>query len=188
MGVSWVVYACLGLGLFAALVGGVLQSFSDFVMKGLLQAQPAGGMESMQQLNRTVFRSAFIASLIGLVPATIGFALYAKVKLSGTPQTLIIASAVVYFLFVFVVTVAGNVPMNEQLDGLAPTGAEGHAYWAVYGRVWTWWNHVRMLGSTASAVCLLLAAVRLAATAPAAEAGREARLGAAPAAAVSSLE
>ena len=47
---SWPVYACLGLGLLAALVGGVLQSFSDFVMKGLLQAQSAGGMESMQQL------------------------------------------------------------------------------------------------------------------------------------------
>lgn len=162
---TWPIYACLALGLLAAMVGGVLQSFSDFVMKGLLQAAPAGGMESMQQLNRTVFRSIFIVMLIGLVPTTIGFGIYAGVALSGSPQTLIITSAVLYFLLVFVVTVAFNVPMNEQLDGLAHTGSEGHAYWSVYGRVWTRWNHVRILGGTASAACLLLAAVRLAAEA-----------------------
>lgn len=61
---SWVVYTCLGLGLGAALVGGVFQSFSDFVMRGLMLAEPAGGMESMQQLNRTVFRS-FAACVAG---------------------------------------------------------------------------------------------------------------------------
>lgn len=160
---SWVVYTCLGLGLASALVGGVFQSFSDFVMKGLIAAEPAGGMESMQQLNRTVFRSAFLATFMALVPATIAFALYAWARLNGAAQGLIIAAAVVYVFFVFVVTAAGNVPMNEQLDGLAPTSVEGHAYWASYGRVWTWWNHLRTVGSVLTAGCLLLASVHLAA-------------------------
>ncbi len=160
---SWVVYTALALGLASALVGGVFQSFSDFVMRGLILAEPAGGMESMQQLNRTVFRSAFLATFLALVPATIAFALYASFRVSGSAQALIIAAAVVYVLLVFAVTVGGNVPMNEALDKLAPTSMEGRTYWVTYGRVWTRWNHVRTLGSIATAVCLLLAAVQLAA-------------------------
>lgn len=160
---SWVVYAALGLGLASALVGGVFQSFSDFVMRGLISAEPTGGMESMQQLNRTVFRSAFLATFLALVPGTIAFAIYAWLRLHGSAQGLIIASAVVYLIFVFVVTVRGNVPMNDQLDALAHTSAEGHAYWTTYGRVWTWWNHVRTAGSIVAALLLLLASVHLAA-------------------------
>lgn len=160
---SWPIYACLALGLASALIGGVFQSFSDFVMRGLILAEPAGGMESMQQLNRTVYRSVFPVTFVALAPGTIGFAIYGWLRLSGSPRMLIIAAAVVYLLLVFVVTAAGNVPMNQQLDGLVHTSAEGHAYWATYGRVWTWWNHVRTVGSVATAVCLLLAAVQLAA-------------------------
>lgn len=159
---SWAVYACLFLGLASALVGGVFQSFSDFVMRGLLEAAPAGGMESMQQLNRTVYRSAFLTTFLALVPATGAMAFYAWLRLSGSPQVLIVAAAVVYVLLVFVVTAAGNVPMNEQLDALGHTSAEGHAYWATYGRVWTWWNHLRTLGSVATAALFLVAAVQLA--------------------------
>jgi len=156
---GWVVYVCLALGLSSALVGGVFQSFSDFVMRGLLLAEPAGGMESMQQLNRTVFRSAFLATFLALVPATIAFAGYAWLRLDGPGQALVIAGALLYVVSVFAVTAAGNVPLNEHLDRLAHTTPDGHAYWATYGRVWTWWNHVRTLGSVATAVCFLLASV-----------------------------
>jgi len=157
---NWVVYACLAFGLASALVGGVFQSFSDFVMRGLLLADPAGGMDAMQQLNRTVFRSVFLTTFLALVPATLGFAVYAGLRLSGTGRALILAAAAIYVVFVFVVTAAGNVPLNEQLDGLRTTSAEGQSYWSTtYGRVWTWWNHVRTLGSVGTAVCFLLAAV-----------------------------
>ncbi|MEM7606281.1 MAG: anthrone oxygenase family protein [Myxococcota bacterium] len=162
---SWVVYACLALGLSSALVGGVFQSFSDFVMRGLLDAEPAGGMESMQQLNRTVYRSAFLAMFMALVPATLAMAIYAWLKLSGAAQGFIIAAAIIYVTSVFIVTAAGNVPMNDQLDALAPTSADGHAYWATYGRVWTRWNHVRTLGSVVVAGLFLLTSVQLAAAA-----------------------
>ena len=43
------VYACLAIGLTTALVGGVFQAFSDFVIAGLVRAAPAGGIDSMQQ-------------------------------------------------------------------------------------------------------------------------------------------
>ena len=71
------VYACLTIGLFTALVGGVFQAFSDFVMAGLIRAAPAGGIDSMQQINRTVFRSAFLAITLALAPIMLAASLYA---------------------------------------------------------------------------------------------------------------
>lgn len=163
---NWSIYAGLGLGLASALVGGVFQSFSDFVMKGLLTAEPPGGMASMQQLNRTVYRSVFLVTFLAMVPAVIGFAFYAWFGLSGSARGLIVAAAVIYLLLVFAVTAAGNVPMNKMLDGLSHTSEEGLTYWRTYGRVWTRWNHLRTLGCVATSVCLLLASVQLAALCP----------------------
>ena len=162
MPTSWIVYACLVLGLSSALVAGVFQAFSDFVMRGLILAEPAGGIESMQHINRTVLRSIFLATFFALVPATLAFAIYAWVNLTGPGRAFIIAAAGIYVVTVFLVTVLGNVPMNEQLASMAHTSREAEAYWATYGRAWTWWNHVRTIGSAGAAACLMLAAVSLA--------------------------
>ena len=55
MTTNWIVYACLGMALSSALVDDVFKSFSDFVMRGLLLAAAAGGIESMQHINRCRF-------------------------------------------------------------------------------------------------------------------------------------
>ncbi|MEL7541793.1 MAG: anthrone oxygenase family protein [Pseudomonadota bacterium] len=161
MSIDITVYVCLFLGVSAALVGGVFQSFSDFVMAGLTRAAPAGGIESMQQLNRTVFRSLFIATFLALVPASILFALYAWFSFSGLPQRLIIFAAIIYLPLVFLVTAFGNVPMNEKLDKMDHTSMEAADYWQTYGRAWTRWNTIRTIGSIVTAGCYLFAAVSI---------------------------
>lgn len=161
MPTEWIIYVCLILGLSSALVAGVLQSFSDFVMRGLQRAAPAGGIESMQQLNRTVYRSFFLTSFILLVPVTIGFAIYALLNVHGLPQRLIIGAALVYVPTVFIVTAAGNVPMNERLDKLDHNSIEAAEYWCTYGRVWSMWNTIRTIGAIVTSSAYLLAAVSL---------------------------
>ena len=155
------IYICLFLGLSSALVGGVFQSFSDFVMAGLIRSAPRSGIESMQGLNRTVFRSIFIATFLALVPISLGFAIYAWMVLGGMPQRLIILAAILYLPLVFLVTAFGNVPMNEKLDKMDPTSAAAADYWLTYGRVWTRWNTIRTVGSIAAAGCYLLASVQI---------------------------
>lgn len=162
MPLDWTVYTFLIFGLSSALVAGVFQSFSDFVMSGLARAAPAGGIDSMQQLNRTVFRSAFITTFLGLVPVSIGFAAFAWWRLDGLAQGFVIAAAMVYVPSVFGVTVAGNVPMNERLDKLTASSAAAAEYWPVYVKLWTRWNTVRTFGSIATALFYLLAAVLVA--------------------------
>lgn len=159
-----IVIVCIGLGLASALVGGVFLSFSDFVMRGMILAEAAAGMKSMQQLNRTVFRSVFLMTFFLLVPGTTVLAAYSWFKLDEYSRTLLTVGALVYVLLVFTVTAIGNVPMNEKLDRLSHLSSEGHDYWAVYSRIWTRWNHVRTLGSIVTSICLLLASVHLAAT------------------------
>lgn len=161
MTVDWTAYACLMLGLSAALVAGVFQTFSDFVMGGLMRAKPASGIDAMQQLNRTVFRSVFLATFLALVPATISFAFYAWFTLDGLAARLILAAALVYIPLVFLVTIFGNVPMNERLDKMDSESEAAAAYWLIYGRAWTSWNTLRMIGSIVTAGCYLLAAVHI---------------------------
>lgn len=158
---NWIIYASLTAGLSSALVAGVFQAFSDFVMPGLIRSEPKGGIESMQHINRTVFRSVFLATFLILVPVLLAFSAFAWFQMDGIARGLIISGTAVYILSVFGVTIAGNVPMNERLDGMAYASAEAGTYWQTYGKVWTNWNHVRTLGSVATAICFLLAAVSL---------------------------
>ena len=158
---GWVLYGCLVLGFASALVAGVFQSFSDFVMAGLARARPAGGIESMQQLNRTVYRSVFLAMLLLLVPLTIGFALFVVSTYDGSASALVIAASALYVTTVFGVTAIGNVPMNKQLDAMNADSEEAATYWLTYVQRWTALNHVRTLGAAATAVLFLAATVAI---------------------------
>ena len=63
------------------LVAGVFLTFSDFVMKSLAASRPASGIESMQIINRKVFKTVFMALLLGmsaLSPLLTGYAYYQK--------------------------------------------------------------------------------------------------------------
>ena len=162
MTTNWIVYVCLAAGVSSALVAGVFQSFSDFVMRSLVAARPAAGVEAMQMINRKVFRSSFLVMLLGLAPASLAFAGYAYFTLSAPALQFIIAGAAIYVVFVFLVTMLGNVPMNKRLDRMDPSAEETAGYWKTYGVMWTRWNHVRTLGSFAAALCFLLAAIALA--------------------------
>ena len=154
---TWI-YLCLTLGLSSALVGGVFQSFSDFVMRGLARSDPAAGMQAMQHINTTVFKSVFLYTFLALVPATIVFALF-TCFLFDTGHFLVWIAAAIYGLAVFGVTIVGNVPMNEKLDRLNHANPGAHTYWAHYIQHWTRLNHIRTFGAAAAATCYLVAAI-----------------------------
>lgn len=73
---------------------------------------------------------------------------------------LIIAPAV-YLPSVFLMTIIGNVPMNNKLDSLDPASPDGHRYWLEYGRKWTRLNHARSIGSVLTAGLYTIAAITL---------------------------
>jgi uncharacterized membrane protein len=95
-------------------------------MRRLLLAQPATGIESMQRINGTVLRSEFIVSLLALMPLSAAFAIFGWPRLEGLEglegldRNLIVAPGIVCSLTVFLVSIAGHLPMNRRRASLTP--------------------------------------------------------------------
>lgn len=153
MMVDWMAFLCLALAVWTALIGGVFKAFSEFVMAGLLRAKPAGGIEAMQQINRTVLRTEFVFALVAMGIIAPLVAVYGVIALDGVARAALVLAALIYVPSVFLMTIAGNVPMNKRLDRLDQTSDEAARYWTAYGRDWTRLNHFRTLG------CILTAAL-----------------------------
>lgn len=158
---DWPHYFCLFLALWSAIIGGVFSAFSEFIMAALLRAAPEAGIETMQQINRTVIRTQFVAGILLIAFFSVAFAVYAVFALNGPARVAAILAPLVFIPSVFLMTLAGNVPMNNRLERLAHTSGEAKTYWLEYGRVWTRLNHARSIGSVITAVIYLYAAFQL---------------------------
>lgn len=137
-----------------AVLGGVFLAFSDFIMRAL--GTVGGGAEAMQAINREVFRIAFMALFLGMVPVSFALALGGWVN----GEVAIVLAALVYLVGGFAVTAAGNVPLNNALAAIEAASPEGARYWTqTYLPRWTGLNTVR------TAACLVASAVLLVAVA-----------------------
>ena len=165
---SPLVLLALQLSILAyALLGGVFLAFSDFIMRALGQTGGAGGVEAMQQINREVFRWAFMTLFLGMAAVSALVVLYSALTLSGAPGRLILLGGLVYLLGCFAVTVVFNVPMNEKLAAMSLSAEATLDYWtATYLPRWTFWNTVRTLACAAAAALMLFGLFGLASPAP----------------------
>lgn len=144
------------------LVAGVFLAFSDFVMRALVRATPAAGIETMQNINREVYRSIFVPLLIALVPVTAIITIWAYAEVTGPAQRWLIIGSLVYLIGAFGVTILGNVPMNKKLDGMVVGPVSTRKYWSMYGQTWTYLNHVRAIASGITGISYMVAALLIA--------------------------
>jgi uncharacterized membrane protein len=140
-----------------ALVAGVFLSFSDFVMRGLVQAPAGQGAAGMVGLNRTVYRSAFMVLLMGFVPGSGALAALAIWQLDGAARLAVWRGRGPIFRR------DGGHGHGQRADEHPPRRAvarsRGHdAYWPGYARGWTRLNHLRLAASTFAAAAWLSAA------------------------------
>ncbi len=158
----WFFILCQSAIIACGLVAGVFLTFSDFVMRSLDKVDAAAGVEVMQTINREVFKWVFMALLLGMSALSPLLIVYAYINLTGPAAALIMAGGSVYLLGVLGVTRAFNIPMNNRLAAMEHDSAAASAYWKkTYVPSWTFWNTVRVVASTASAICFLLAMIRL---------------------------
>jgi uncharacterized membrane protein len=139
-----------------ALVGGVFLAFSDFIMRSLSLTGGAGGVETMQVINREVFRWVFMTLFLGMAAVSLVIVGYGVTRLAHSAGALILLAGLVYLVGCFGVTVFYNVPMNEELAGMNLSEDATRAYWTgTYLPRWTFWNTVRTLACGLSAALLL---------------------------------
>ncbi|MEM1116996.1 MAG: anthrone oxygenase family protein [Bacteroidota bacterium] len=151
--------ALLSLCVASAVMGGVFYAFSSFVMRALGGIPPAEGIRAMQRINVDVFHPSFMALFFGLPVASVGLAGVAVWRWDPAVSPFVVAGAVVYVVGCFGVTAAGNVPLNNALEGADPDTEAGHRLWADYLRRWTRWNTVRTAACIVAAVLFGLALV-----------------------------
>lgn len=101
--------------LLTGLSAGLCFTWTNAVTTGLARLDDVGYLSAFQQMNRTILNPTFFLVFFGPVLAIAGSALLHKS--SSTPILwMLIAAAAIYFLGVALVTVFGNVPINEILD------------------------------------------------------------------------
>ena len=141
-----------------ALIGGVFLAFSDFIMRSLTLTRGHAGPETMQVINREVFRWVFMTLFIGMAPVSLAIAAYGGFSLGGGPGALFVLAGLIYFFGCFGVTVVFNVPMNEALAGMDAQMDTTRSYWeGTYLPRWTFWNSVHAAACAVSAALLLFA-------------------------------
>lgn len=146
-------FTAIAVGLMA----GIYFTFSVFVMRSLEEIDHPAGMLAMQSINRVIVKSLFLPIFFASTIASAALAVVAALELSAAGALWMLLGSLVYVLGMFVVTVAGNVPLNNRLDATQATGPEAAAMWQLYLKRWTAWNHVRTLACTGSLVLLILA-------------------------------
>ena len=144
----------LATALGAATVGGVFFGFSSVVMRALAQLPAAQGVAAMQRINTVVINPWFIGVFMGTLLLSVACVVLALLS----SHALQLAAGLLYAMGTFGVTVAFNVPRNNRLARLGADTPEAQAYWPVYVREWTRWNHVRTVAALAAAAMLWLPA------------------------------
>ena len=146
------VFAIAGSGV----VAGIVFSFSTFVMKALSQLPARTGIVAMQRINVTIINPLFMLVFLGTPAASLYLAIVGVIDLSEPGVGYLLAGSVLHIVGSLLVTIAFNVPRNNELATLDPDNEEASTTWSKYLREWTAWNHVRTVSSLGSTVLLSL--------------------------------
>jgi uncharacterized membrane protein len=132
-----------------ALIGGLYFAFSAFIMTALDRTGPEAGRTAMNSINAVILRSLFMPVFFGTTIGSLVLAIAGVIE----RQWLLVAGGIVYVLGMFVVTMARNVPLNNEL--MRADGGVAPETWRRYRVAWTRWNHVRTLASLAAAALFI---------------------------------
>jgi uncharacterized membrane protein len=141
----------------AALVAGIFFAFSNFVMGALGRIAPEAGISAMQSINVVVLNPVFLGLFMGTAALSFLLAVGAFLRWSEPGAVCLLAGSVLYLAGCFLVTIMGNVPLNDSLAAVNASSDEGQGVWAHYLSAWTWWNTVRTIASLAASAAFIAA-------------------------------
>jgi uncharacterized membrane protein len=147
----------------SALIGGVFFAFSSFIMKALSHVPSAEGIAVMQSINVVVINPSFIGAFMGTALLSVSVIVLVLMNSIQPATMFIIGGAVFYFVGTFLVTMFGNVPLNNQLAAASVTDPDAAVLWTHYLHRWTMWNHVRTAAAIVASLLFTLGLVQAAA-------------------------
>lgn len=133
------------------LIAGAIYSFACAVMPGLARSDDRVYVDVMRDINEVIENPVFFLSFIGALLLS-GVAAW---QARGKPYRAWVWAAFAAYALAFLITVAVNIPLN---DDLAQSGDPG-ALREEFEDPWVAWNVVRTVLSTLALACLARALV-----------------------------
>ncbi|ARS40033.1 hypothetical protein CA265_10390 [Sphingobacteriaceae bacterium GW460-11-11-14-LB5] len=139
-----------------ALIGGLFYAYSCSVIPGLARLSDASFLQAMQSINRAILNPLFFISFMGtlvILPISVWF-------FREQPMVfyLLLAASLLYFGGVFLVTIIGNVPLNNLLDGANLDQLHATELTALRQKFEPDWNLFHRIRTIASFICIVLVA------------------------------
>ena len=143
--------------LVAGLQAGTYFTWATGVMPGLARVDDRTFVHSVQQINVAIVNPVFLATFLG-APVLAG----AAAVLAGPQARPWAVAATVLAVGTVVITVAGNVPLNDALEAAGPVDRieDLRAVREAFEARWVRLNLARTLSSAGAVVALAVAAVR----------------------------
>ncbi len=140
----------------SALVGGIFYAFSSFIMKALAGVPSAEGIGAMQSINVVVLNPSFLGAFMGTAVLSLVAGGLALAGWGRPSAPFFLGGAIFYLVGTFLVTMLGNVPLNDQLAAVSATDPGARDVWEHFLSRWTVWNHVRTVAAMAAALLYTL--------------------------------
>ena|SRR5690349_16210078 len=144
--------------LASAAAGGMMYTFSTFVMRGLDRTGPIAAITAMRGINAEAdANAAFLLGYFGATILAVAVGATSMMRLNHPGSWWLLMGAAVGVLGA-VITMAFNVPLNTHLDAVNPKGlslTDAAHEWRAYSSTWTAWNHARTATSFVAAGLML---------------------------------
>ncbi len=140
----------------AAIVGGIFFAFSNFVMKSLARLPAAEGISAMQSINLVVLNRGFLGVFMGTAGLCLVLAGIAVTQWQEAASPWLLGGAVAYIGGCWLVTIAGNVPLNKRLDSVQSDDPQSQDFWRHYLDRWTTLNSQRALSAIVAALLMCI--------------------------------
>ena len=148
----------------SALVGGIFFGFSSFIMKALAGVPSAQGIGAMQSINIVVINPSFLGAFFGTAVLSLVVGGLALPSWGSPSASYFLGGALFYLVGTILVTMLGNVPLNNQLAAVSTTDPAARDVWEHYLDRWTMWNHVRTAAAMVAALLHTLGLMQNAST------------------------
>jgi len=141
------------------LTAGLLFAFSTSIIPGLRRLPVPQGITSMNAFNDTIQNPVFLLMFLVSGAASLGLAVTAPFTWHQPGAVWRLVGGLLFFIGVFVVTMAINVPLNNTLAAVDPKSGAGAKEWHHYLSTWTVWNNIRTVTGIVGAAALIRALV-----------------------------
>ena len=153
---SLIIFIAITTLLGSALVGGVFFAFSSFVMKALAQLPAAQGIAAMQSINVVVINRSFLGTFMGTALLSLSLFVLMLFNQTHLATPYFLAGSTCYVIGTFLLTIDGNVPLNERLAAVSATDPAAVELWQHYLHRWTQWNHVRTVAALVATLIIAM--------------------------------